>query len=94
MDWGLGTSFATSVITTTFITEDGHPILEVSHEDDEEGGSLWQFHSGNGDYSAEKLMLVRLDTILKIDPTIDELRSLALGKVARRQRVGGEWVIT
>ncbi len=94
MDWGVGTSLASAVVTTTFITDDGHPILEVSHEDDEEGGSLWQFHSGNGDYSEEKLLLVGLGTILKIDATVNELRSLAMGKVARRQRIGGEWVIT
>ena len=49
----------TMVVTSSYVTQYGMPVLEVSHEDDEEGGSLWQFHAGNGDYDMSKMQLVR-----------------------------------
>jgi len=84
----------TMVITSVDITRDGLPILEVSHEDDEEGGSLWQFHSGNGDYSMERMELVRLDTILGLDPALKDISELAMGRTARRRAVGEPWLIS
>jgi len=83
----------TMVITSSYVTEDFHPILEVSHEDNEEGGSLWQFHSGNRDYSMERMRLVRLDTVLALDPTIIEIADLPMGKTARRSAHGVPWTI-
>lgn len=83
----------TMVVTSSFVTGDGYPILEVSHEDDEEGGSLWQFHCGNGDYSMEKMKLVRLDTILTIDPTVREVAGLVMGYCARRLGPNSPWEI-
>ena len=81
----------TMVVTSSYVTREGCPILEVSHEEDEEGGSLWQFHCGNGDYSMEKMELVRLDTILKIDPTVREVAGLEMGKCARRSGLDASW---
>lgn len=83
----------TMVVTSTYVTEDGMPILDVSHEDDEEGGSLWQFHCGNGDYNMNKMQLVRLDTIVALDPTIDQLASLEKGKTARRETKNSPWIL-
>jgi hypothetical protein len=83
----------TMVITSSYITEGFHPVLEVSREDNEEGGSLWQFHSGNGDYSMEKMQLVRLDTILTLDPTVVEVADLPMGKTAERSAQGAPWTI-
>lgn len=81
------------VVTTRHVTT-GDSIREVTHKDDEEGGSLWQFHIGNGDYSAVSLQLVRLDTILKMDPTVAELSDLPMGFQARREDKGAPWVIS
>jgi hypothetical protein len=83
----------TMVVTSSYITEDGHAILEISHEDDEEGGSLWQFHSGNGDFSMEKMQLVRLDTIIGIDDTVLGVAGLKMGSVAKRISRGSPWII-
>lgn len=83
----------TMVVTSSYVTREELPILEVSHEDDEEGGSLWQFHCGNGDYSMDKMELVRLDTILRIDPTVREVADLGMGKCARRSRPNAPWVL-
>ena len=83
----------TMVVTSSYVTQGGYPILEVSHEDDEEGGSLWQFHCGNGDYSMDKMELVRLDTILGMDPTVIEIAHLPLGQCARRPAPNANWSI-
>jgi hypothetical protein len=81
------------VVTSSYVTKDRLPILEVSHEDDEDGGSLWQFHCGNSDYSMERMQLVRLDTILAIDPTVLEVSDLKMGATAKRTAPGSPWVI-
>ena len=83
-----------TVVTSSYVTKERLPILEVWHEDDEEGGSLWQFHCGNDDYSMEEMELVRLDTILKIDETIQSILTLAKNKSARRKAIGMDWIIT
>ncbi|MCW1917127.1 hypothetical protein OJ996_26330 [Luteolibacter sp. GHJ8] len=83
----------TMVVTSTFVTKQGMPILEISHEDDEEGGSLWQFHCGNGDYSMDKMQLVRLDTILMLDPSVGEIADLEMGKTVRRETPKSSWIL-
>jgi hypothetical protein len=84
----------TMVVTSMDITQDGLPILQVSHEDDEEGGSLWQFHSGSGNYSMDRIQLVRLSTVMSIDPDIGEIAGLAMGRTARRRAKGEPWLIS
>ena len=83
----------TMVVTSKYVTEQGFSITEVSHEDDEEGGSLWQFHCGNGDYSMQQMQLVRLDTILAIDPSVVDVASLEMGATAKRAARGLPWKI-
>lgn len=79
------------VVTSTYVTDEKLSILEVSHEADEEGGSLWQFHCGNGNYSMERMQLVRLDTILMIDPSVAEVADLVVGATATRVAIGLPW---
>lgn len=83
----------TMVVTSTYITKDGEPIRYVSREDDEEGGELWQFHSGNGDYPMEKMQLVRLDTVLKLDPSVRDVADLPMGFSATRADRNAFWKI-
>lgn len=80
------------VVTSTYVTRERLPVLYVSHEDDE-GGSLWQFHCGNDDFSMEKMQLVRLDTILAIDPDLSQIADLEKGFCARRESVRHPWHI-
>jgi hypothetical protein len=84
----------TMVVTTVYVAKLGMPILQVSHEDDEEGGALWQFHSGNEDYDPAKIQLVRLDTILDLDPSVAALARMPIGYSARRTWRDGPWKIT
>jgi hypothetical protein len=81
----------TMVVTSTYVTHERMPILVVTHELDEEGMPLWQFHCGNGDYDLARMQLVRLDTILRIDPTIQSVAALPIGHVARRASPRDDW---
>jgi hypothetical protein len=83
-----------AVVTTKYVTRDRMPILVVWRERGEDGDDIWQFHCGNGDYDLQKLLLVRLDEVLGIDPTIAGVAHLAGGQVARRAAVGEPWTIT
>jgi hypothetical protein len=69
------------------------PILYVSHDYDDEEGNLWQFHCGNGDYSPDQMQLVKLETILRIDPTVCEVTVLLPGYCAKRIAPGQPWQI-
>jgi len=84
----------TMVVTSKYVTENRLPILEVSHEDDEEGATIWQFHCGNGDFSMQQMQLVRLDTILAIDPSVLDLANLGLGFLAKRSEKGAPWELS
>ena len=91
--WSFDISPDTVVVTTTYVTCEGQPILYVTHEHDEEEGVIWQFHCGNGDYSSAVVQLVRLDEIFDIDGTIAELVGLPVGFCAKRSSVKDKWVI-
>lgn len=80
-----------AVVSSSYVTDDGMAILEVTHEQDEEGASLWQFHCGNGDYSMSKMRLVGLGTILNIDNSIEEVADLEMGWRATRETRSGDW---
>jgi hypothetical protein len=82
----------TMVVTSTYIVNDGMHILYVSNDDDEEGGSIWQFHCGNGDYSMERMLLVKLDTLLNLDSELINLE-LEIGQEATRENKTAFWEI-
>jgi hypothetical protein len=78
-------------VTTHHVTAHKLPILEVSHDLDDEGVSTWQFHCGTVPFSMEDAQLVSLDAVVAIDPTVLEIADLPVGYVAKRQRLGGRW---
>lgn len=79
------------VVTSTYVVKGNMPILYVSHEIDEEGEPLWQFHCGNCDYDMEKMLLVSLNNILELDQSLSELAELPVGSVARRASENEGW---
>jgi hypothetical protein len=90
--WPFAVSPDTAVVTTTHVTRGGRPILFVTHEHTEEDGTIWQFHSGNGDYSTDVLQLVSLREILKLDASIYALAQLPIGFRAVRSSGTDPWV--
>lgn len=82
----------TAVVTSIYVTRDKQPILYVSHVFDEEEGLIWQFHAGGRNFDMKNMQLVRLDTILRIDPSIAEVADLPVGFKATRAAKGEPWV--
>jgi hypothetical protein len=74
------------VVTTAAVLA-GAPILMVSHDADDGG---WQFLCGTSN-APEEGRIVHLEEIVGMDPTVTEVADLALGWLAFRSAVGGEW---
>lgn len=74
-----------AVFTTSQVLE-GKPILYVYHNDD----GAWQFHSEQ-EPNLKDSKLVCLEEITKIDPTVNELYHLSLGKSAWRKSLNDSW---
>lgn len=86
-DWPFDDPPNVAVITTRGVTEEGAPILLVSH-DEVDGG--WQFLSG-GPVIEEDARVVGLKRIWVLDPTVGELADLPLGWQASRATSGEPW---
>ena len=76
----------TATIVSKSIIEDGHPILFVTHDEDDHG---WQFLDGCDPPSEP--MLVCLSDPVKLDPSVAELGNLPVGWCAWRDSVGHPW---
>lgn len=65
---------------------DGAPILFVYHNEDGD----WQFHSSNNPH-VEDAKLVSLETITKMDPSINDIHFLQYGGQAWRKSIADDW---
>jgi len=77
----------TEVLTSKYVVKDMQPVLHVRHSMCGE----WQFHCGNGDFSAKNIMVVSLSNILECDSTLNSISDLPLNRSATRQFIGDEW---
>ncbi|WP_447787050.1 hypothetical protein [Stenotrophomonas bentonitica] len=82
----------TMVVTSEYITRGRLPVLYVSREVDEEE-ETWQFHCGNGDFAMERMQLVRLDSILRVDDTLVAIAQLSAGHCAVRESINAQWKV-
>lgn len=73
--------------TTRKVLDDGHPILLVTHDEDD---GAWQFLCGTTNEAADA-RIVGLDTIVQKDPSVIELADLPLGWRAWRDSPRGPW---
>ena len=81
------------VVTTHHVTRERLPILLVIHQyDREDACDVWQFHSGDGDYSAEVLQLVALHEVVELDPIVAEVADMPVGYLARRAARSEPWM--
>ena len=69
------------------VMDGSEPILLVSHDEDDHG---WQF-IGSSNASMADAMLVALENVVKVDPTVLEVADLEPGWQAVRETVGGRW---
>ena len=91
-EWTFDVSPETAVVTSTYVTKESMPVRYVSHEVDENGEIIWQFHCGNGDYDMAVMQLVGLGEIVAIDGSLKQVAGLPLGHSARRAAIGDKWV--
>lgn len=88
-EWPFEDGRRVAVFTTTHVVRAGKPILYVSHDADD---GAWQFHSGDL-VSTKDMMLLALEEILEIDPSIASLANLPLGYCAERRNPRSAWRI-
>jgi hypothetical protein len=76
-------------ITTRQVMHEGWPILLVTHDADD---GVWQFVNGHGDTDdTETAMVVEVEQVVGVDPSVAELADLPLGWRAWRPTVSAEW---
>ena len=75
-----------ATIVSKSILEEGHPILFVSHDEDDHG---WQFLDGCNPPSEG--MMVCLSHPVNLDSSVTQLADLPPGWVAWRDSVEKEW---
>jgi len=73
-------------VFTTIQAFEGDPILYVYHNTD----GAWQFHTSDNPQIADS-KLVSLESITKLDPSINDLFNLSYGEHAWRTTKDGEW---
>jgi hypothetical protein len=88
-EWRFEDEPRVAVFTTTHVVRAGKPIVYVSHDADD---GTWQFHSDDA-VSTKDLMILALEEILEIDPTIGSLASLPEGYCASRRDRSSAWRI-
>lgn len=74
-------------IASEQVMRQGLAITHVYHDEDDHG---WQFHGSVGTTMADSL-LVKLEEVVKIDPSVLEIADLPPGWVAWRADRGGPW---
>ena len=86
--WPFDQAANVAAITTRQVIEDGLPILCVVHylEDDS-----WAFVCGTAN-GTEDGRVIRMDTALRIDPTLATIAHLRPGWFAQRAAVGSPWI--
>ena len=86
-EWPFEDERRVAVITTTHVVRAGKPILYVSHDADDGG---WQFLSGDR-INIKDAMLLALEEIFEIDPSVGSLANLPLGHCATRRSPRSAW---
>lgn len=87
-DWPFDQAPNVASITTRQVLEDGLPILNVVHYDDDHS---WAFTCGTTD-ATEDGRVIGMGTALKLDPTLVTIANLPPGWCAYRKAVGAPWV--
>lgn len=79
----------TAVLTTRFVFNDRKPILSVFHHAED---NMWEFLSEEISGCDADFMVVSLGEMIQLDPSIETLADLPLGKCAIRANVNSQWV--
>jgi hypothetical protein len=91
MNWPFADDKSTVAVTSQAIVRREATILYVSHERDEDGDIVWQFHQDPNNFDFGTAKLVRLDTMLSVDPSLSILGDLPIGWQATRENLQQNW---
>jgi hypothetical protein len=86
-EWPFADASNIQVITTRPVVDEQHPILLVSHDEDDGG---WQFLCGTTN-KTEDGRVGCLGCLVEADATLRDLADLPLGWTARRSGAGAPW---
>ena len=86
-EWPFADPRNVAIFTVRQIMRDHQPILLVRH--DEKDGA-WQFLPA-GDLNMSDALLVSLESVVKLDPSVAELADLPMGWRAARAHPGAPW---
>ncbi len=79
----------TAAITCCHISENGAPILYVSHDEDD---GMWQFLCGNT-HTTEEAGVVSLKSVFDFDHSVGFLKDMPCGYCAERGHPNEKWII-
>jgi len=89
VDWEFSDPPNVAVIANQKIVLSGEWIAYVSHDSDD---GAWQFHTNQSEpISEDDAVMVSLQSIVTLDPTIMKLADLPLGWHAWRDSKAGPW---
>lgn len=88
MDWPFDQAENVTTVTTKQVMHEGLPVLSVVHYEDDHS---WGFYCGTTSKS-EDLLLVRMDTIIKVDATLELIADLPPGWSASRKSLKDSWI--
>ena len=86
-EWKFSDLPSAVVFTTRMVMEKRDWIAYAFHDADDGG---WQFH-GSSEFSESDAMLIRLDEILQLDHSLNDLADLPLGWQAWRDSADSKW---
>ena len=87
-EWPFDRNPNVAAITTRQVIEDGLPILNVVHYEDDKS---WAFTCGSTS-EAKDGRIISMGEALKIDPALASIADLLPGWFAERKAVGDPWV--
>lgn len=80
----------TAVLTTRFVFTDKKPILSVFHHDED---GMWEFCGEDQLLIESDYRVVSLQEMIELDPTIQDVSNLPLGRSAKRECGKSTWIM-
>jgi len=77
-----------AVFTTQFVIRNGEPILNVFHHKDD---GAWEFTGATQAVEDKDYLVISLQKIINLDPSVLELADLQLGEAAYRASQDATW---
>jgi hypothetical protein len=78
----------TAVLTSKYVMHEQSPILYIAHHED----GMWEFW-GCKTIDEGEIMVVTLQQLIQLDPTIQKVADLPMGTTAFRMNIDAVWTV-